>query len=434
MKNHDSVELPLYKSDNRASEDCLFSDNQIAQIKAVKKKVSNGEYKFEKLSCICGSTDEQTVLTEKDRYGFNYRCVVCPTCGIVRPSKYLCKESLIEFYKKEYRDIYVWSDNSTDKQIKNLFLEQKKRGEFFLSIIRKIGMSLDDINDVFEVGCATGGGLFPFKDLQKNTIGCDYEKEYMEYGILRGIDIREGDISEVGIENSSQDLIILSHVFEHFVNPIEELNKILEKLRGDRYLIVEVPSISSLELTYKNPLLFFQNAHVYSFTHNNLRKLFEKFGLEIIYSDQKSIFVLRKRASWEKYEKDIIDLSTLINEKGFVLDKFKQSYLSWMTIRSITKSNLNLKEEIKELKREILSKEENYSNNIKALKQRVSTLQKSKKDIEVRFDKLRREHNLISKENNKLRSSNWYKLSNYLSKSLLYKKIRAILIKIKKIF
>jgi SAM-dependent methyltransferase len=434
MKNQNSVKLPLYKSDNKASKDCIFSNTQKDAIRVVKKKISTGEYKFQNLQCICGSNDEETVLTEKDRYGFDYKCVVCPTCGIVRPVSYLSEESLIEFYKKEYRDIYIWSKSSRDKQIANLFVEQKKRGELFLSIIKNVGISLDYIEDVFEIGCASGGVLFPFKNLEKNTIGCDYEREYMDYGISKGIDIREGDISEVGIDDSSQDLIILSHVFEHFVNPIEELNKIVKKLRSDKYLIVEVPSISSLELTYENPLLYFQNAHVYNFTLNNLRNLFEEFGLEVIYSDQKSIFILKKGADWEEYRKDTIELSSLINEKEFVINKFKQTYLSWITVVNMTKNNDNLRKDVEDLRQKIISREEHHTKRINTLERRITTLKKKKTDLEECFDRLSQEHGVILKENRKLRNSNWYKLSNYLSKSIVYNKIRTILVKIKNIF
>jgi hypothetical protein len=100
----------------------------------------------------------------------------------------------------------------------------------------------------------------------------------------------------------------------------------------------------------------------------------------------------------------------------------------------MTKNNDNLRKDVEDLRQKIISREEHHTKRINTLERRITTLKKKKTDLEECFDRLSQEHGVILKENRKLRNSNWYKLSNYLSKSIVYNKIRTILVKIKNIF
>ena len=72
--------------------------------------------------------------------------------------------------------------------------------------------------------------------------GVDYDEEYLEFGRLKGLSLINGNYKNI-IEDNSVDLLILSHVMEHFSNPIEDMIDVISKVKSNKYLLVEVPGI-----------------------------------------------------------------------------------------------------------------------------------------------------------------------------------------------
>ncbi len=127
--------------------------------------------------------------------------------------------------------------------------------------------------------------FFPLS-LKKDTrvSGCDFGEKYLKFGQEKGLDLYDGEIDPQKTPKNSQDLIILSHVLEHITNPINFINEILEYLRDEKYLLVEVPGIFDIKRTYyHNPSVYFQNAHIFNFYKHYLNQFFETLGLKIIY-------------------------------------------------------------------------------------------------------------------------------------------------------
>lgn len=80
---------------------------------------------------------------------------------------------------------------------------------------------------------------------------------------------------------SEWDCIILSHVLEHFLNPINELKEITRKIKVGGYILIQVPSLYS---QHYNPILKFQNAHTIQFFDPGfLSSLLESLGFRVIY-------------------------------------------------------------------------------------------------------------------------------------------------------
>ena len=83
---------------------------------------------LENQNCYICNDNEFEVLSEFDRYGFYYPAGICKKCGHVQQIKYLNENSLNDFYKNFYRDIYGY------KKPKDLFNEQYFRGKEFLNL------------------------------------------------------------------------------------------------------------------------------------------------------------------------------------------------------------------------------------------------------------------------------------------------------------
>jgi Uncharacterized protein conserved in bacteria len=169
--------------------------------------------------------------------------------------------------------------------------------------------------------------LLPFKEDGKAVIGYDFNSAWLEFGRSKGLDLRMGDFYQLA-EDASCDLVILSHVIEHFLSPVEEMRRILAKVRPGKYLIMEVPGIFNIEEAYGNPILYFQNAHVYNFYERYLRVFFSKLGLEVLYGDEHCTFICKKVSDVSSDIGDIYDTS-LSEYPSKILDYFTKAKFSW---------------------------------------------------------------------------------------------------------
>lgn len=319
------VNFPIWKNDGKAL--VTLNELQIKTLQDFINKIKNGEIKFVPNHCLCGNTDPKLdlLISEKDRYGIPCNIVLCKKCGLIRLKERFDEDSTIRFYKDFYRDIYSGREIATE----DFFKEQIARGEGFFTLINNF-IDMNKIKNVFEVGCGAGGILYPFFKAGKNVAGCDFGEKYLSYGQSKGLNLYLGEITDTHIEKESQDLIILSHVMEHFNNPIKSVNDILEYISPEKYLLVEVPGFFWIPKIYFNPILYFQNAHVFNYYYYYLKVYFEKLGLKVIYGDERCTFILQKPKNWKRNDNVIIYDDNLSFWAKKVEVKLKHYYIEYL--------------------------------------------------------------------------------------------------------
>lgn len=309
--------FPLYKNDKKS----IISLNRIQmdKIKLLIENIENGTLKLIENKCLCNNelNPIDVVISEKDRYGIPVKNIICSKCGIIRSKQIFDEKSNIDFYTSYYRDIYVGLSRPDD----DFFQNQISRGkEFFLLFERHV--DIEKNGSVIEVGCGSGGILYPFYKKGFDCIGVDYNQEYLDFGKTKGLNLLNGDYKDL-IQDESAYLLILSHVMEHFTQPIHEMKSIIKKVKKTGYLIVEVPGIFYMNKVYLNPILYLQNAHIYNYYYDYLKVFFEKLGLEVVYGDERCTFILRKPQKWEEQDINFIyddAMSTYPNKiKKFIL-------------------------------------------------------------------------------------------------------------------
>lgn len=285
--------FPLYKNDGKPVLPLTpFQEQTVAALKA---RLASGEYALVSNPCLCGAgAGEEWVVSEKDRYGLPIPMLLCRRCGILRAGQVLDERANMDFYTYHYRSMYVGSPKAPD----SFFAEQVGRGERLAAAFRGVLPPGTRLSSIFEVGCGAGGVLVPFKAMTGRCRGCDFDRNYLDYGIQQGLDLVYGDFQQA-LPDGSAGAVILSHVLEHFLDPAATLNEIIKKIEPGGYLVVEVPGLLNLDKVYFDPLLYLQNAHVYNFCAEHLRALFTQLGLEVVHGDEIAIFVLRKPADWE---------------------------------------------------------------------------------------------------------------------------------------
>lgn len=293
------MRFPLYKTGHPLP--LKLIPGQTAVINQFNAKIAQGDYRLIDNRCLCGNNRSEldTVLVEKDRYGINIPSVLCGRCGLIRSEKLLDAESTQGFYSEEYRAIYTEA-GATDA----FFEDQRRRGQYLLSLFTQCCPEVSSIKSVFEIGCGAGGVLLPFKEQGYDCIGCDYNQEYLDYGRSQGIDLRSGGFKET--VGKSPDLLILCHVLEHFSSPISELIDIVKLLNDGSWLLIAVPGIFNISRTYYNPWVYFQSAHIYSFYGDYLRVMFRTLGLEVVYGDESCCFIIKKPIGWREVAVDTV--------------------------------------------------------------------------------------------------------------------------------
>ena len=185
-----------------------------------------------------------------------------------------------------------------------------KKLKFIFSAIENYTISnkknVEDIS-VLEVGCGEGGITLPLASLGCKVKAFDIEKKSAEY-LQSRINIDEIENITVSVDNGytfddgeSYDIIIVSEVFEHVLEPLRLLSNITIRMVKGSYLLVTTPNgYGPWELKNRiNPILHLKrnnwlrhligkqpytkgggSDHCQFYTKKILLKIFSKFPLK----------------------------------------------------------------------------------------------------------------------------------------------------------
>jgi SAM-dependent methyltransferase len=243
-----------------------LNDSQRALIADFNARLTTGAIKTEEAPCLCGGTVFEPVSTY-DRYRIRQPAVICRNCGLVQLRPRMTDDALKWFYASDhYRALYNPEVlELTEARFKAML--PRARAAFLDSALagRKVG-------SVLEVGCAAGQNLYGFFKSGKQVVGYDLGPKGLAFGRSLGMDLRHGSYAD--IEGGPYDLIILSHVLEHFNDPPAALKAIASHLSADGRFYIEVPDNDEFCLGA------LQNAHVFYFSEPTLRATLARCGLE----------------------------------------------------------------------------------------------------------------------------------------------------------
>ncbi len=277
----------------------------------IASKIEDGRYRMEKVPCAVCEGSNFKHLSEKDRFGIRLSVVICRDCGLIQTNPRMDRASYEEFYRTEYSRL----DLGCEKATKEFFLDRYFHGQ---SIYRFLGNYLSkDAKEtfIFEVGCSSGGILAYFRDQGFQVAGIDLDKEYVRFGAENyGLDLRAGSLAECRLEKKP-DIIIMSHIVEHLLKPVEEMSLIRSIIAPGGLVYIEVPGIYNLSPynQYEMDFLkYLRLAHTYHFSLVTLRNLLNKSGFEMSKGGQeiRSIFKPDEKTSMyrDEYKKTISHL------------------------------------------------------------------------------------------------------------------------------
>lgn len=266
----------------------------------------------------------------------NCYIVKCKKCGFFY-STIEDGYDFYKYYKSEYRE--VRNEEITD----NYLSSQKTRAMSQLNFIKSnINFKLENIN-ILEIGCGLGSFLN-----EVNLNGGEGNKLYAFEADKTMYEYARSNIKDLNIindvykinsfEDNKFDLIFMSHVFEHIMNPNELLLDFNRILKPTGVLFLEVPNENFNSINY---LINNQKGmgHLLFFDTQTLRKFISKFYNNIrintyTYSKRKYIKALqtRKSINWDMSKKvyngiHIRCIAGNIN-KISIMDKIKNYFAS----------------------------------------------------------------------------------------------------------
>ncbi len=330
--------------------------------------LKSGKIKTEKVTqCQCGSQNLEQ-LANIDRFGLPFGSLICKDCGLVITSPRICEESLPYYYDKYYHPLNYGKEHLEDQTA--LFADGQ--GKKIFNILKEF-LPYKEKLKVLEIGAGTGNVLAEFRDEAKlnnihiEELGTEYSNDcIIKAKKENNINIILGNIETVVKRKEQFDVIILSHVFEHFIDLQEELDRLKKIINKDTLLYIEVPGIivSNKKSYYIFSFLgYLVHAHMYNFTKDSLVNVLQKNGFENIFVNEEveSIFKIGINSNniWKNSYEDIINY----------LEKFYESYTflkdSILHLQQFQEKKLSKEKEEKANIRRWLEKEKEEKVNIR---------------------------------------------------------------------
>lgn len=200
-----------------------------------------------------------------------YDLDLCANCGLIFTSPAPDKKTLDDIYKNKYSyDVHLLIQK-----------EKKYRAGKFSGYVKKAGT----MTKVLEIGSMYG---FLIESLEKSGFKCtglEIDEKAVEYCQRKNMDVRNETL-EVFLEKNEEkfDLVVMSHVLEHIVNPKEYLEKIKSLLSENGKIMIIVPNASSLTgKAFGKYWGYWQvPVHINHFNKKSLRHLFENLNFKTL--------------------------------------------------------------------------------------------------------------------------------------------------------
>ena len=314
-----------------------LNDLQVHAKDSIEGKLLSGIYALEDVACFCGSNSD-VLLAERDRYGLRVSTVICTQCGLIRANPRMTQRAYKSFYDCEYRSLYT----GIPKPSESFFREQYIRGARIYSLVKHY----IDGGTVFDIGCGAGGVLSAFQQANWQVAGVDFGEEYLEYGLRQGVEnLFKGTSEELFRFGKKANLIILSHVFEHFLDIRSEIGTINQLIDPEGLIYIEIPGIKSLYRTYEGDFLrLLQNAHTYYFNLSTLEYVLNSCGYELIQGNEviESLFKIAQPEiriigdMGSEYKMSVDYLKRIETRRRWGITKIRPSYILRI-VRSLLK-------------------------------------------------------------------------------------------------
>lgn len=131
---------------------------------------------------------------------------------------------------------------------------------------------------VLEIGCSWGLALHRLQEMGARVLGVEPDPEQAAHAQRQGnLEIIQSRFEDLDLPGKEFDLILASHVIEHFPQPLAFLKSARDMAHSKTRLLVETPNILAPKVS---PRRLFSLAHNFYFAPQTLKWLLLKAGWE----------------------------------------------------------------------------------------------------------------------------------------------------------
>ena len=266
-----------------------------AAFNSLNEKIYNKLYTLKETeACFCGGCELER-LSRFDRFGLPFGTLICRSCGLITIDKVLSDDDIPTFYNELYWPLI------TGARTPLFETTQEDYGDF----LAYLAPFVPDARVIMEIGCGSGHRLGQVRSTSAASrckyIGCDYSEKALELAARRGVEVIHGGARELSSRGKA-DILILSHVFEHFVDLDNALRDIGELIHRDSIVYIEVPGVIDLEnkreygYDYQDYCVL---AHIHNFSLATLTAVVGKTALKLVKGNEyvRAIFSMTAKAT-----------------------------------------------------------------------------------------------------------------------------------------
>lgn len=254
---------------------------------------------------ICSSIE--TVFIFDDLNG--YKLVRCSKCSFIYTLPRPTVEQLREFYNNSS---YFYSEYVPNKLDSNI---AKKSTVGLHKIIKRYN---PDAKRILEIGCGYGHTLFGLSLNGYEVVGTDISKNRVEFAENNyGIKVYNSEFPPDEFKNSF-DVVIMSQLIEHVINPLDYLKNAANFLRKNGIIFISTPNIDCFifHLLGKHYEPIKPPEHISFFGPKSLDFISKKAGLE-------PVKIWTENPIWVDYNPVLYTLFSLLRAIG-LLQGFKR--------------------------------------------------------------------------------------------------------------
>lgn len=280
----------------------------------------------------------------------DYSYSKCRACGLIFLNPLPLPKQIPGFYPQDYSPHQAQLRKKAPKWINRLFsewlysLESVSKPPLIRAFFRLIsGLITQDIfeprgtNRILEIGCGSGTFLKRHQDFGWTAKGVEINKKAYKTCRAMGLEVYHGKIQDEPFAGEKFDIIVLRHVIEHLLEPVETLHAASKYLAPEGRIVLTTPNSYSLSFSAYGTYWYQLDAprHIFLFSPKNLRILCDKAGLRIesikteyssrIWSESRYLFRNRNGAFKQDKiggQKPVSELSEREKHKYRVFRKF----------------------------------------------------------------------------------------------------------------
>ncbi len=206
----------------------------------------------------------------------DYDILYCPFCKIGLTSPFPSKETLNLLYLSQNSRNFDSENSFFFNKIKDFLAER-----FLISLEKKFKKKFDKILDF---GTGNGRQAKAAKSVFKNSTVDAVDFNLNPPPLLANNEINYYYIEDFYNQNKQYDLILLRHVLEHIIDPVEFLENFKKYLTNDGILLIEVPNLESGsgKIFGKYFHGFYVPYHIFHYTKESLRFILQKTGYDCV--------------------------------------------------------------------------------------------------------------------------------------------------------